>query len=103
VEDKLQETLETLESKSGGKDGSGDGSGGTTAVVRMKEGIKQLKSETAEMTMRIGVLSASLMSNKLRLAKENLRKNRSKQQQAKAKRGVFGGKNKSGVKNDEDD
>jgi uncharacterized coiled-coil DUF342 family protein len=79
VEDKLQEVLEALDVKSGGRDGSDS----TNALVRMKEGIKELKEETAEMNMRIGVLAASLLAIKSRNMKESTRKQRIK---ASAKR-----------------
>lgn len=61
VEEKIASLLETLHSK--GHDGSGDGDGNST-VLRLKEGIANLKSEIKTIGMSCELVSLQLLQQR---------------------------------------
>lgn len=82
IDDKCNAIIEQLNTKTGGEGINGDNS--TSIVVKIKEGIKNLKSDIKVMTIHSGVLAATLLSkNKMQsdehlMNLKNKRRNRSK-------------------------
>ena len=95
MEQKLEEVLEALNSKTGG-DGQGRdvGEGGSSIVIRLRNGIKTLKDEINLINIQTGVLSSILLTRNALKSKENFREKIKKQNQ-KLKNRKFKGSLKS--------
>ena len=109
IEQKLEEVLEALNSKTGG-DGHGTepGEGGNSIVIRLRNGIKALKDEINLINIQTGVLSSILLTKNALKSKENFRQKIKKRSQ-RLKNGKFKGSVKNnndvcdGDENDDDD
>ena len=69
VQDRCDDVSDTLNSRTGSGEGYGDsadGSGGAGGgIVRLKDGLKTIKSEIKEMSMAIMMLNHNLLSERL--------------------------------------
>ena len=79
LNEKLDEMRESLDNKMGGE-GSSAGDGANNSILRMKEGIKQLKLDIAMMNARTGVISATLMTQRTVVKTETILKQRKKRE-----------------------
>ena len=79
LNEKLEEMRESLDNKMGGE-GSSAGDGANNSILRMKEGIKQLKLDIATMNARTGVVSATLMTQRSMVKTEMIQKQRIKRE-----------------------
>ena len=79
LNEKLEEMRESLDHKMGGE-GSSGGDGTNSSILRMKEGIKQLKLDIAMMNARTGVVSATLLSQRTVIKTELMQKQRIKRE-----------------------
>jgi len=74
IEEKLEELNEKFQDKSNGLSGGEDSS----SIVGVNKGIKNIKEDINEMSIRIGVLSHILLSKKLQNMKYKSKKDRNK-------------------------
>ena len=83
LEEKLETVNEKMEAKTSGS--GGDEAGG--ALFRLKDAIKNIKGETGNMELRIGLLSSDLTTKRARRVKELLQSQRSKARARQASKG----------------
>ena len=79
LNEKWEEMRESLDHKMG-VEGSSGGDGANSSILRMKEGIKQLKLDIAMMNARTGVVSATLLSQRTVIKTELMQKQRIKRE-----------------------
>jgi hypothetical protein len=98
IDDKCTDVIEQLNIKSGGENSIGENS--TSIVVKIKEGIKNLKIDIKMMTIHSGFLAATLLSKKKIQSDENLIKLKNKRKN-RSKHSAFS-KSKEKIDNDND-